>query len=310
MPQFVIMLMILVIWFSQNQGREIYPAKIYSDKHEDKLKFTCSIFGLKNTPLNNQFYIYLCRNGIATDMKSGCQDVTFYIDVNRKDNTGNYSCVFSVHKYNLDQVIQNGINFILITTNDSFVPAEIALSQTNVITGYDAEFQCTSLNLPDRIQKGNVYAVLYKNSTVIQMTIWDMTKNKARFTLKEVSIQDAGTYICCLMSELFPFPKNVHGVNEVILHVTEQFKETLIIITGGAVSVLLIILCLGLVSLRKFQNQVDCFKGHSESYDPREAEMNQDEVQTENSSGTEWDQSSSNSDSPSYANTYQVCEEQ
>ncbi|KAK2848347.1 hypothetical protein Q7C36_010029 [Tachysurus vachellii] len=221
MPRFVIMLMILVIWFSQTEGQEIYPAKVYSDKYKGKLKFTCSTFGLKNTPQNNQFYIYLCRNGIAIDMKSGCRDVTFYIDDNRKDNTGNYSCVFSVHKHNFDQVIQNGINFIFITTNDSFVPAVIALSQTNVITGSDVEFQCTSLNLPDRIQKGNVYAVLYKNSTVIQMTIWDMTKNKARFTLKEVSIQDAGTYICCLMSEPFHFPKNVHGVNEVILHVTD-----------------------------------------------------------------------------------------
>ncbi|XP_060733408.1 uncharacterized protein LOC132850944 [Tachysurus vachellii] len=304
MPRFVIMLMILVIWFSQTEGQEIYPAKVYSDKYKGKLKFTCSTFGLKNTPQNNQFYIYLCRNGIAIDMKSGCRDVTFYIDDNRKDNTGNYSCVFSVHKHNFDQVIQNGINFIFITTNDSFVPAVIALSQTNVITGSDVEFQCTSLNLPDRIQKGNVYAVLYKNSTVIQMTIWDMTKNKARFTLKEVSIQDAGTYICCLMSEPFHFPKNVHGVNEVILHVTDYIKETLII-TGGVVSLLLIILCLGLVSMRKFQNQVDCFKGHSESHDPRDAEMNQDEVQTEHSSGTEWDQSSSNSESSSYA-TYQV----
>lgn len=94
-----------------------------------------------------------------------------------------------------------------------------------MITGSDVEFQCTSLNLPEGNHKGNVYAVLYKNSTVIQMNIWDMRKNKARFILKEVTIQDSGKYICCLMSGPFPFPKNVHGVNEVILDVTGKMTK-------------------------------------------------------------------------------------
>ncbi|KAK3549000.1 hypothetical protein QTP70_025076, partial [Hemibagrus guttatus] len=185
--------------------------------------------------------------------------------------------------YNLDQVRQNGINSIFVSVNDSFVPAEIASSQTYVITGSDVEFQCTSLNLPERNQKGNVYAVLYKNSTVIQINIWDMRKNKARFTLKEVRIQDAGKYICFLMSEPFPFPQNVHSVNKVILHITvpENFNEMLKI-TVGVTSLLLIILTIGLVSWGVFQKKgqlqfcvLKVLKRKKLCNDPRQAEMNQ-----------------------------------
>ncbi|XP_058243021.1 uncharacterized protein LOC131351595 isoform X2 [Hemibagrus wyckioides] len=319
MPHVIIKLMILVAWFSQAQGLEIYPAKIYLGKSEGTLEFTCSTYGLQDAlQRTSKFHIYLCRNGVGIKMKLSWQDATFCVDDTRRDNTGYYSCVYSVQKYNIDQVRQNGTNSIFVSVNDSFVPAEIASSQTHVITGSDVEFQCTSLNLPERNHKGNIYAVLYKNSTVIQMNIWDMRKNKARFVLKEVRIQDAGKYICFLMSEPLPFPKNVYGVNEVILDVTvsEYFNET-IKITVGVLSLLLIILILGLVSWGVFQKK-GCFKGHSDRFDisvehsnhPREAEMNQAEMRNVHSFDSEWDQTSSSSASPSYTNTYQVCEDQ
>lgn len=50
-------------------------------------------------------------------MKLSCQDATFFIDYTRLDNTGNYSCVFSVHKYNPEAVKGKGINSIFITVN-------------------------------------------------------------------------------------------------------------------------------------------------------------------------------------------------
>ncbi|KAI5098447.1 hypothetical protein C0J45_12174 [Silurus meridionalis] len=103
---------------------------------------------------------------------------------------------------------------------NSFTPAEIILPETSVKAGSDVEIQCTSLKLPERNQKGNIYAFLDKNGTVIQVNIWDTVKNEVRFTLKEVTTQDAGTYICFVMSEPCPFPEKVHGVNEVDLHVT------------------------------------------------------------------------------------------
>lgn len=111
------------------------------------------------------------------------------------------------------------------SNSDSFIPAEIGLQQTSAKIRTDVEFQCTSGKLPKRKQKGSIYAYLYKNSTVIQMNIWDTTKNEVRFTLKEVTMQDAGTYICFLMSEPCPFPKKAHGINEVNLQVTGKMQH-------------------------------------------------------------------------------------
>ncbi|XP_017321956.3 uncharacterized protein LOC108264701 [Ictalurus punctatus] len=235
MPHFIIKLLILVAWLSQAQGREIHPARIYAVKNSGKLEFTCSTHGMKETfEKNSNLYIYLCRNGTGIAMKSDCQDVTFIIDDITKDDTGDYSCVFSSYKYDPEDVRGNGINSIFITVNDSFIPAEIASPETSVKMGSDVDLQCTSLKLPERNQKGNVYAYLYKNGytvqngTVIQVNIWDTVKNKARFTLKEVTMRDAGTYFCFLMSEPCTFPKEVHGINEVNLNITDPRYEVIL----------------------------------------------------------------------------------
>lgn len=100
------------------QGREIYQAKIYKVKNRGKLEFTCSTYGLKGTfKKNSKLYIYLCRNGTGIEMRSSYQDATFFIDDTRMDNTGNYSCVFSVDEHKLEAVRGNGINSIFISVN-------------------------------------------------------------------------------------------------------------------------------------------------------------------------------------------------
>lgn len=52
-------------------------------------------------------------------MKLSWQDTTFCVDNTRKDNTGSYSCVFSVQKYNTDRICvrQNGMNSIFVSVN-------------------------------------------------------------------------------------------------------------------------------------------------------------------------------------------------
>ncbi|XP_046720668.1 uncharacterized protein LOC124395838 isoform X2 [Silurus meridionalis] len=289
------MLMILVAWLFQARGKEIYPAKIFANKNRDILEFTCSTYGLKDGFQNHStFHIYLCRNGFGIDTKISFQDATFFIDEKKKDNAGNYSCVFSVDRYSYKEVRGHGLNSIFITVNDSFTPAEIILPETSVKAGSDVEIQCTSLKLPERNQKGNIYAFLDKNGTVIQVNIWDTVKNEVRFTLKEVTTQDAGTYICFVMSEPCPFPEKVHGVNEVDLHVTEHSYKTVMITIGGFSLLLLIILCLGLLGL--FQKQVDCFQSErtAEHRNDMNTEMAQvtGEMQNELSFGSEWDDTS------------------
>lgn len=50
-------------------------------------------------------------------MQSSCQDATFFIDDTTRDNTGNYSCVFSLNKLDLQNIKGYGLNGIFITVN-------------------------------------------------------------------------------------------------------------------------------------------------------------------------------------------------
>lgn len=84
--------------------------------NRSKLELKCSTHGLKQASEKNVF-IYLCKNGVGIDVKSSCQDATFFVDNNTKDNTGNYSCVFSVKQYDPRTVKGNGSNFFFITVN-------------------------------------------------------------------------------------------------------------------------------------------------------------------------------------------------
>lgn len=114
------------------KGQGIIPARIFLNRNQGKLQITCSTHGLKETK-NSNSYIYLCRNGIGIDMKSSCQDATFYVDDNTNDITGNYSCVFSERKHNTAAVRGKGINSIFVLANGTNYSDHIIQDSTLLI---------------------------------------------------------------------------------------------------------------------------------------------------------------------------------
>ncbi|KAF5908676.1 immunoglobulin superfamily member 1-like [Clarias magur] len=193
-------------------------------KTESDVEFQCSSEYM--SPERNQkgnIYAYLSKNSTVIQMTlwdSVKNKARFILKEVTMQDAGTYICFLMSEQHSFSKKV-HGINEVNLHVTDSWIPAEITLPETNVKTESDVEFQCSSEYMsPERNQKGNIYAYLSKNSTVKQMTLWDSVKNKARFILKEVTMQDAGTYICFLMSEQHSFSKKVHGINEVNLHVT------------------------------------------------------------------------------------------
>ncbi|XP_036441623.1 uncharacterized protein LOC118818469 isoform X2 [Colossoma macropomum] len=317
---FVLSLMICVSWLTQAQvsltGEKFQPAKIYGEKtfkEGGKLQIKCSTFGAVND--SEEVFNYLCKNGIGIEMKkSRDRDVIFTIDGITKDFTGNYSCVYSEKEYDVKEARGQDFESIFITVNDSFIPAIITLPEISVKEGTDVDFKCTSSKLPDNDQNNN-YAYLCKNGTVIQVNIWNTEKMEAIFTLKEVSKRDAGSYTCGLMADIQPIPKTrLHGINKASLHVTENVNDTVRIVVGCSVALLLVLCCLGLYGVIEKQGWCRC---HSERSTEHGAEARGGEhilytdVTQNQPRAVEWDDFSDNSedDHGSNEDLYQVCED-
>jgi len=69
--------------------------------------------------------------------------------------------------------------------------------------GSDAEFICTTSNPMNKsVSKNMILAFLIKNEKPIKVNIWDTKETRTTFTLREVRMEDAGTYSCALLNIL------------------------------------------------------------------------------------------------------------
>ncbi|XP_026144025.1 uncharacterized protein LOC113118829 [Carassius auratus] len=206
----------LLVYISMNlflkcQGQKINQAKIFSETTEvpegGRLEVTCSTFGFTGKAV----YLYLCKNGKAIDMLNGPtrQDTNFKIERIEMNHSGNYSCVFSEELLKINKVMGYGYNYIFINVTESFINTQIYLLKSEVSVGSDAEFNCTTSNPLNNKQSRNMILVyLIKNGKPIKVNIWDTEKMMTTFTLREVQMEDAGTYTCVLLLNILPY----HGM--------------------------------------------------------------------------------------------------
>jgi len=77
------------------------------------------------------------------------------------------------------------------------------LQQSEVAVGSDAEFICTTSDPMNKNLSNNmILAFLIKNEKPIKVNIWDTKETRTTFTLREVRMEDAGTYSCALLNIL------------------------------------------------------------------------------------------------------------
>ncbi|KAA0714552.1 hypothetical protein E1301_Tti017599 [Triplophysa tibetana] len=204
--------------------QNINSAKIYILNKEvaegGSIVVTCSTFGYTQKSV----FLYLCHNGKAIKMEKQLNqaDFTFIINSIEKNNSGNYSCVFSEEHLKTTQVTGYGENYVFINVAESLIPAEISLLKSDVSEGSDAEFNCSTSNPLNLIQpRMMIFAFLLKNGSIIQVYTQNTTETLTTFTLRRVQIEDAGAFSCVLMLNMLPHPdKRLYGRNEVNLQIT------------------------------------------------------------------------------------------
>ncbi|KAK9958469.1 hypothetical protein ABG768_010585 [Culter alburnus] len=242
--------------FLQSQGHEIKKARIFSENKEvpegGKLEVICSTFGFTKAE-TKAVYVYLSKDGKAIDMKNGPtrQDITFKKERIEMDNSGNYSCVFSEEQLEITKVMGYGHNYIFINVIESMMNSQIHLLKSEVAVGSDAEFNCTTSSPTNKNLSNNmILAFLIKNEKPIKVNIWDTEEMMTTFTLKEVRMEDAGTYSCAILLNILPY----HGMrldrnNKVNLQIVvasySSFDKIIIVIMCSTI-VLLLSLFLGI----------------------------------------------------------------
>ncbi|XP_058607788.1 uncharacterized protein LOC131524586 isoform X2 [Onychostoma macrolepis] len=277
------------------QGQKIHQAKIFCENTEvpegGRLEVTCSTFGFTRKAV----YLYLCRNGKAIDAKNGPtrQDTAFKIERMEMNHSANYSCVFSEEQLQINKVMGYGHNYIFINVIESLIFTQIHLLKSEVPVGSNAEFNCTTSNpLQNKQSRNMILVYLIKNGMIIKVNIWDTEKMMTTFILREVQMEDAGTYSCVLLLNILPY----HGmrlrqnlkVDLQIIATSNSGIDKVIIAIMCSTIVLLLSLFLGIWALTRKRG---CLRIQNERSSKNETELRgtevlYEEIEKPDSSGT------------------------
>lgn len=114
----IVLCLSLIIYMLLYLGK-ILPAKINGSttvKKEETLQLICTNRKIKNC---TRVYVYLCLNGIRNKKQQvNCSNMiistTFFLPHVSETNSGNYSCVYSVSNYSLNEGNNVGENTISV----------------------------------------------------------------------------------------------------------------------------------------------------------------------------------------------------
>lgn len=247
-----------------------YPARIYgsssSVKVGEKFNLRCSTFGLKRP--EEEVFVYLCKNGVGIErMATESYDSIFPMTCATKEDTGNYSCLFSRTKHHPSEIVGEDESHISIKVTDRVYPAVISADKPNVRPGSDVNLRCTSADAPDT---AILLAYLCRNQTIIGVEMWNCQKKQATFQLKTVRVDNTGSYSCVVAEQLLDATElDKCGGDSVFLQVFGQPSGLLPSSSSGAVMAPLYLLpsvfLLVLLLLLLWRNGVCiCKRAHNE----------------------------------------------
>ncbi|XP_076148783.1 uncharacterized protein LOC143132844 [Alosa pseudoharengus] len=220
-------LLLLMIAFScaldRSSAADLHPAEIFARESKvvegDSLELRC-IF---HTKLRGELHMYLCKNGVGIRMEIllNTQETTFKIPDVKKEDSGNYSCVYSEVKHAANTLTAVGTNSIFIQVKD-FMVAPIFVNTLHVVEGTNIDVKCS--HFKTKTQK-IVHVYLCKNGIGVSMEV--AQAEEAIFTLRKVRREDSGNY-SCVYSIKKHLPGNVTLTsfnNSVIIQVTESKQD-------------------------------------------------------------------------------------
>ncbi|CAB1339485.1 unnamed protein product, partial [Coregonus sp. 'balchen'] len=222
----------LVVFKVDGEWKEIYPAKIFGPSNVAegvKVYFKCSTTGIRGHQDNVN--VYLCKNGVGIRIAAldNSEDVTIFTmkDVTKEDS-GNYSCVYSRDKLLPRQLTSTGENLVVFKVDGEWkeiYPAKI-FGPSNVTEGVKVHFKCSTTGI--RRHQDNVNVYLCKNGVGIRIAALDNSEDDTIFIMKDVTKEDSGNYSCVYSRDkLLPSELKSTGENLVVFKVDVEWKEGL-----------------------------------------------------------------------------------
>ncbi|XP_048825456.1 uncharacterized protein LOC125704153 [Brienomyrus brachyistius] len=225
---------------------DIHPAKIFMKQVSTvggEVEVICSTYGFRKDP-SELVHIYLCKNGIGVrrQLENKYFETKIILKNVAKNDTGNYSCVFSVSEYEPSEVRRKGDNSVFFQVIGDFIPANIAVRDESVREGDDVVLRC-SLQGVQMVHSSASFAYLSKDGVPVQLQTWDTEKNEAKFTINSITKENNGNYSCVLFRSglLTSTAMKLYGNNTVLLSASATFSGSILAITYVGYILLLIL---------------------------------------------------------------------
>ncbi|XP_066540398.1 immunoglobulin superfamily member 1-like [Hoplias malabaricus] len=183
--------------------QDILPADIFgitTVKAGEDLKLKCCIFD--KTMSSNVFHVYLCKNGVGVKMEP-CgkkENHTFILTNVSVQDSGNYSCVYSLKEFPLNAITASGERsiYVQVTGFHLVKTADIHCDETTVKKGENIEVICS---IPEYEESAlHVYICkdgFGKNLQSLQ------NQSHVQFTFENVNLEDSGIYTCVYSAEKY-----------------------------------------------------------------------------------------------------------
>ncbi|KAG9275854.1 hypothetical protein AMEX_G8090 [Astyanax mexicanus] len=192
------------------------------------MQFSCIIFD--ETGAHKDVFMYLCRNGVGVMMEPQGKNREYTFNMRRVsvEDSGNYSCVYSINLHNLEDVKSSGGRTIHVRITDfasavntpappttsinsnadnsppNFQPASI-YGNTTGNTGDHMQFRCIIFD--ETGAHKDVFMYLCRNGVGVMME--PQGKNREyTFNMRRVSVEDSGNYSCV-------YSINLHNLEDV-----------------------------------------------------------------------------------------------
>ncbi|XP_049335942.1 uncharacterized protein LOC111193399 isoform X1 [Astyanax mexicanus] len=263
-----VMMMAISLSLKTDDALVFQPAEIFvssrSVKVGEMIRFKCSVF--EESDSSDQMNMFLCRNGVGVMMRllGRKGEYTFIIKNVSELDSGNYSCVYSLNRYNLEEVKSSGLNSIHVQVTDisstTTTPAPPSTIRTkrrtseNVKTsrktsvhaqvpGNASVFQTAEIFVSSRSVKvgemirfkcsvfeesdssDQMNMFLCRNGVGVMMRLLGR-KGEYTFIIKNVSELDSGNYSCVYSLNRYNLEEvKSSGLNSIHVQVTGMTEE-------------------------------------------------------------------------------------
>ncbi|XP_058872122.1 T-cell-interacting, activating receptor on myeloid cells protein 1-like [Acipenser ruthenus] len=196
------------------------PTAVEGEKVEIKCVIS-AVYREQSNSKENLFHLYKNREKISSlPEPGGMAAVTFIKQDIRKNDAGNYTCMYGKENPGNVKNISHGSS-VYLSVQESSYQLTLQLDKHNPMEGMDVSFKCMiPAEFRDAAGKEDFFH-LYKNGSLVDSQPDPKGLPGVEFSIKNVKRSDTGNYTCVYGKEKLVNSTNSKRSRPVYLHVTD-----------------------------------------------------------------------------------------